>query len=212
MDEIVIRAIARWPDVPAVYGWLRLDRRGNWRVKARAPRDGVPVFERISNPAVIEFIDRNYARDATGRWYFQNGPQRVFVALDYTPWVYRLDDAAEGFVAHAGSAPRAPVAAFLDDAGALLLQTDLGIGVLLDRDLQAVLDHLTDSRERGAEQLVDELAQGAEVKARLFGSALRIASIRAADVAARFGFVPAPVPRPGEPGCQPGKSGEAGNM
>jgi len=201
MDEIVLRSMLKWPAVPAVYGWLRLDRRGNWLVKARAPRAGAPVFERISNPAVIEFIGRNYARDEIGRWYFQNGPQRVFVALDYTPWVYRLDDAAEGFVAHTGPEPRAPEAAFLDDAGALLLQTALGIGVLLDRDLQAVLERLTDARGRTAEQIIGDLAQGKGAKARLFGKPLEVASIRCADIAARFGFVPAPAPGPGKPEC-----------
>jgi hypothetical protein len=29
MDEMVKRGMARWPDVPDVYGWLSLDRRGN---------------------------------------------------------------------------------------------------------------------------------------------------------------------------------------
>ncbi len=91
MDEIVSRSMLKWPDVPAVYGWLSLDRRGSWMIKTVAGR-----FERIANAAVREFIARNYAADAEGRWYFQNGPQRVFVALDYTPWVYRLDDAGEG--------------------------------------------------------------------------------------------------------------------
>ena len=33
MDPAVLRGMARWPDVPAVYGWLALDRRGNWRLK-----------------------------------------------------------------------------------------------------------------------------------------------------------------------------------
>ena len=33
MDPIVRRAIARWPNVPAVYGWLKLDRRGRWSVR-----------------------------------------------------------------------------------------------------------------------------------------------------------------------------------
>jgi len=77
MDEIVSRSMLKWPDVPAVYGWLSLDRRGNWMIKTVAGR-----FERIANAAVREFIGRNYAADAEGRWYFQNGPQRVFVALD----------------------------------------------------------------------------------------------------------------------------------
>jgi len=77
MDEIVLRSILKWPDVPAVYGWLSLDRRGNWMIKTVAGR-----FERIAHVAVREFICRNYASDSEGRWFFQNGPQRVFGALD----------------------------------------------------------------------------------------------------------------------------------
>jgi hypothetical protein len=201
MDEIVIRAIARWPNVPSVYGWLRLDRRGNWLVKSRAERDGAPSFERISNRGVIEFIGRNYERDAAYRWYFQNGPQRVFVTLDYTPWVYRLDDAGSGFLTHAGAAPRAIDAAFLDDSGSLLLKSELGIGVLLDRDLSAVLERLSDERGRPIERLLEDVARGAEAHVMLRGKVVPIASVRAADVAGRFGFVPRPMPRPGEPEC-----------
>ena len=33
MDEDVLRAMTRWPDVPAVYGWLSLDRRGRWLIR-----------------------------------------------------------------------------------------------------------------------------------------------------------------------------------
>ena len=142
MDEIVLRSMLKWPDVPAVYGWLSLDRRGNWMIKTVAGR-----FERIAHAAVREFIGRNYASDPGGRWYFQNGPQRVFVALDYTPWVYRLDDAGQGLLAHTGAVPRALEAVFLDDAGALLLKTDIGIGVLLDRDLPGFLERLADVEE-----------------------------------------------------------------
>lgn len=201
MDEIVIRAIARWPNVPSVYGWLRLDRRGNWLVKSRAARDGQPLFERIANAGVVEFIGRNYERDAEGRFFFQNGPQRVFAALDYTPWVYRLNDAGAALAAHAGAAPRELRGAFLDEAGALLIETELGIGVLLDRDLQALLEQLTDARARAAQPIAEAIARGETTDCRLFGRPLRVAPIRAADVAARFGFVPRPAPRPGEPEC-----------
>ena len=201
MDEIVIRAIARWPNVPSVYGWLRLDRRGNWLVKSRAERDGAPSFERISNRAVIEFIGRNYERDATNRWYFQNGPQRVFVTLDYTPWVYRLDDAEAGFLTHTGATLRALEAAFLDDSGSLLLKSELGIGVLLDRDLSAVLERLHDERGRPIEGLLEEIARGGQAQVMLHGKTVPIASIRSGDVPSRFGFVPQPMPRPGEREC-----------
>ncbi|HET8728586.1 MAG TPA: DUF2946 family protein, partial [Alphaproteobacteria bacterium] len=32
MDESVLRAMTKWPNVPAVYGWLQLDQRGNWLI------------------------------------------------------------------------------------------------------------------------------------------------------------------------------------
>ena len=95
MDDIVARAMHKWPDVPNVFGWLRLDRRGNWLVKSRSA-----AFERIGNRAVIDFIGRNYAADLQGRWFFQNGPQRVYVSLDYTPWVFRLSDNTDSLLAH----------------------------------------------------------------------------------------------------------------
>jgi len=196
MDEIVLRSMLKWPDVPAVYGWLSLDRRGSWMIKTVAGR-----FERIANAAVREFIARNYAADAEGRWYFQNGPQRVFVALDYTPWVYRLDDAGAGFIAHTGTVPRALEAIFLDDAGALLFKTELGIGVLLDRDLPTVLDRMSVSHGNGAERLIENILQGAEAQVMLQGKNVPIASIRSADVPHRFGFVARPAPRAGEREC-----------
>jgi len=196
MDRIVLRSMLKWPNVPAVYGWLRLDRRGGWLIKTMADR-----FERIANPALADFIGRNYAADAEGRWYFQNGPQRVFVALDYTPWVYRLDDVGGAFLAHTGAAPRAPEAAFLDDAGALLLETEMGIGVLLDRDLPAVLERLADDRGLAVERRLEEVAQGGEARLMLHGRTLAVGFIRAGDVPRRFGFVARPAPRAGEPEC-----------
>ncbi|HEX4329053.1 MAG TPA: DUF2946 family protein, partial [Burkholderiales bacterium] len=78
MDDIVAQAMRKWPNVPDVYNWLRLDERGRWRVRAR-DYENTGRFETIGNPAVVEFIGRNYQPDDQGRWYFQNGPQRVFV-------------------------------------------------------------------------------------------------------------------------------------
>jgi hypothetical protein len=196
MDEIVIRGMLKWPDVPSVYGWLALDRRGSWMMKSAAGR-----FERIANAAVNEFIGRNYAADVQGRWYFQNGPQRVFVALDYTPWVYRLDDAGEGLLAHTGAAPRSLEALFVDDAGALLLKAEMGVGVLLDRDLPAFVERLGDPRGRSAERLLEDVARGQEAQALLRGRSVRIAPVRGAEVPRLFGFVQRPTPPAGEPEC-----------
>src|SRR2546421_1903149 len=101
MDEIVARSMAKWPNVPAVFGWLSLDRRGNWLIKG----------ERIANHALREFISRNYEADDTGRWYFQNGPQRVYVALAYTPLIVHYEGNA--LRDHCGR-PFAPRAEYLD--------------------------------------------------------------------------------------------------
>jgi len=76
MDEIVLRSMLKWPDVPAVYGLLSLDRRGSWMIRPSR------TLRAHRHAAVREFIGRNYASDSEGRWYFQNGTQRVFVALD----------------------------------------------------------------------------------------------------------------------------------
>ena len=123
MDEIVVRSLAKWPNVPAVYGWLDLDRRGNWLIKG----------ERIGNRALREFIARNYAADASGCWFFQNGPQRVFVTLAYTPLVMHYE--GESLLDHCGR-PTQALETFLDDEGSVLIRGERGIGLLDDRDLE----------------------------------------------------------------------------
>ncbi|HYL26132.1 MAG TPA: DUF2946 family protein [Burkholderiales bacterium] len=127
MDSVVARAMAKWPNVPAVYGWLALDRRGNWLIKN----------ERITNAALREFIARNYEAEADGRWYFQNGPQRVYVTLAYTPLVVHYE--GEQLIDHCGRTFAAR-AAYLDDEGSVLMADDRGIALLDDRDLGRFAD------------------------------------------------------------------------
>jgi hypothetical protein len=122
MDAAVARAMAKWPNVPAVYGWLSLDRRGNWLIKG----------ERIANAALREFIARNYAADPAGRWYFQNGPQRVYVTLAYTPIVVHYE--GDALRDHCGR-PFAAGRAYEDDEGSVLLEGLASIALLDDRDL-----------------------------------------------------------------------------
>jgi len=201
MDEIVLRALQRWPDVPSVYGWLSLDQRGRWSIEG----------ERVANAALIDFIGRNYACDAKGRWFFQNGPQRVFVTLAYAPYVYRTCHGREGelgLIAHTGAAADAPRGAWLDDAGGLLIETGLGVGAIHDQDLSEVLGSLSGASGRpldddATERLLAPREDGGPVAALLSlgGVALRVSTIRSADVPQRFGFDPTPRPAPGEPEC-----------
>ena len=127
MDEMVVRSLAKWPNVPAVYGWLDLDRRGNWLIKG----------ERIGNAALREFIGRNYEADERGRWFFQNGPQRVFVKLAYTPLVVHHE--GERLVDHCGR-PFTSRQAYQDDEGSVLLEGDRAIALVDDRDLERYAD------------------------------------------------------------------------
>ena len=134
MDDIVLRSMAKWPDVPDVYGWLSLDRRGNWMIRSTS---ATPSFERIGNPALREFIGRNYQADSRGCWYFQNGPQRVFVTLAYTPLVLHFE--GEALLDHCGR-PFRPEQAFIDEEGSVLMAGKPGIGLLDDRDLAGFVD------------------------------------------------------------------------
>src|ERR1700752_1730298 len=91
MDHIVKQAMAKWPDVPHCYGWLALDARGAWRMRdERAQHFGLPG-DKVTQAALLGFINRNYMADARGCWYFQNGPQRVYVNLEATPYIARTD-------------------------------------------------------------------------------------------------------------------------
>ena len=139
MDDIVKAAIAKWPNVPAVFGWLSLNGRGDWRIKD----------DPIENEAINEFIGRNYMNDGCGNWFFQNGPQRVYVSLEIAPWVYRLDE-FKRLATHTGTHPRELRQAFADENGRLYFETELGPGVLDDRDTLAFLGAHRRRRRRSA--------------------------------------------------------------
>lgn len=128
MDPQVSSGLARWPDVPAVYGWLALDRRGHWLLRETA----AGKFGRIGNAALRDFISRNYAPDARGCWYFQNGPQRVFVKLAYAPLVLHYE--GDALFDHCGR-PVEALETYLDEEGSVLMLTGRGLGLLDDRDL-----------------------------------------------------------------------------
>jgi hypothetical protein len=206
MDPIVSRAMEKWPNVPAVYGWLALDRRGQWSIKS-APPGGDGQFEPITNPKLIEFIGRNYAHDAKGRWYFQNGPQRVYVGLAYTPLVYRIAGAHPlSFETHTGLACVKLQAAYMDEDGNLLLRTEHGPGVLLDRDLPRALEALSyaDGHALDEERLLGLIEEGEEAAGVYFNTgaaSLPLNLIKSDEAPARLGYVREPqAASTGEPG------------
>jgi hypothetical protein len=133
MDEWVLNALKRWPNVPALFGWLSLDRRGRWLVQGEA----------ISHPRIIDVIDRNYGADEHGRWYFQNGPQRGYMQLESTPLILFVADDNEHLITHSGLTVTQLRSAYIDEQGSLVLTTEHGPGELRGTDLQWALDRLS---------------------------------------------------------------------
>jgi len=143
MDDIVRQAIAKWPNVPNCYGWLGLDARGNWymrddRAQAAGPFAGGPAASKgslLKHEKLIDFIARNYESDQKGQWFFQNGPQRVYVELEATPLVWRIGDSPDFAVtAHTGRSARVQ-RCILDEHGRVYLETDLGFGLVHTQDM-----------------------------------------------------------------------------
>jgi hypothetical protein len=141
MDDIVKQALAKWPNVPDCYGWLGLDARGDWYMRDDGVQEAgdfaTSKGSKLLHEKLIEFIGRNYDADAQGRWFFQNGPQRVYVELEVAPWVWRLQP--DGNLLSHSQRIAQYQSSWLDDAGWLYLETDLGFGLMHSMDmLQAV--------------------------------------------------------------------------
>lgn len=192
MDEIVKQALAKWPNVPHCTGWLLLDRRGQWRMRDDATQAAGLPGDIIRHDALLGFINRNYAADADGQWFFQNGPQRVYVELGYTPWIVRLSEleGALRLTDHAGGQFE-PTAVWLDDEGGVLFSdgTDvsegarsLRIAALHDHDLDLFSTHADLDDDNG----VFHFAAGLD---------LTLGHIERVDVPGKFGFVTSPAAR-----------------
>lgn len=137
MDDIVKQAMAKWPNVPHCFGWLGLDARGDWYMRD----DRVQALgdfpqskgSRLQHEKLLAFIGRNYGADAHGRWFFQNGPQRVYVELEATPWIWRLQPNGQVHT-HTQCVARTQ-RSYVDEWGYVYLETDVGFGLLHSQDV-----------------------------------------------------------------------------
>lgn len=191
MQDWVVRAMQRWPNVPALFGWLGLDRKGRWLIKD----------EVISHPRIVHAIGENYAVDPHGRWYFQNGPQRGYIKLEAAPFVLRVE--SDRLVTHTQREVMQPTIAYLDEEGAVLVTTEHGPGEVSAHDLDWVLQRLTvDGREMHEDELVAALTEpsGRQTGLQLQISTSTVPVVRLDSTAApvHLGFVRDPQPREGE--------------
>lgn len=192
MDLEVLQAMQRWPNVPHVYGWLALDARGRWRIHPQGGGPGSGEPEPIANEQICRFIARNYAADERGCWYFQNGPQRVYVHLHAAPFIFRRDATGAGLETHTGLRVNTVGQWLLDDEGRLYAHSDAGPGMVDDRDLPMVLQQLCtpdgeallDALEAGLPDVVDHPGLGRAP----------LASVRAGDVPDALGYRQLPEP------------------
>lgn len=192
MDDLVLRAMARWPDVPDVHGWLRLGARATWHLIDRGAPGFDPVRDAegspISSQPIIAFINRNYQADPDGAWYWQNGPQRAYARLSLAPLCFRVvgDDRHDRpltLLAHTGRSATRVDEALVDTAGNLYLLTDVGPGTIDDRDLARLDLHLSE------DDLVDiDLGDGKPFAVNLG------APLDPETIAARWGYLRDPRP------------------
>ncbi len=193
MDEIVQKAMRKWPDVPHCTGWLALDARGVFRMRDEVTQAQNLPGDPIRHDALLAFIHRNYASDAQGAWYFQNGPQRVYVDLAATPFIARTDG-ADGLVLHDRAPLATPRQVWMTEQGQMIFQNAHRVAMLDDRDIVQCLPRL---RWRGGlcddSQLLDWLEAPDDGLCFLFGDqALAVGLVRQAEMATTLGFIARP--------------------
>ena len=161
MDDIVRQAMVKWPNVPDCFGWLGLDSRGHWHMRDD-PVQLLGAFQSgqegakgsvLKHEKLLDFIHRNYDADELGRWFFQNGPQRVYIELEVAPHVWRLNENFEP-TSHTGQKADA-LSCLVDEVGRVYLHTTLGLGLVHTWDVVLVAQAI----EQGLWQPEDCLAQ-----------------------------------------------------
>lgn len=172
MDDIVRQAMAKWPHVPYCYGWLALDARGGWYLRDDQIQATGPFPQAkgslLQHDKLIDFIQRNYEPDDAGQWYFQNGPQRVYVELEATPLILRVGSDFS-VTTHTGRAVQVSQC-LVDEAGRLYLATDLGLGLVHSLDMALAADAVDAGQWRPQD-------------------------VKSEDLPRRFGFVRSPAAR-----------------
>ncbi len=159
MDDIVTQALAKWPNVPDCYGWLGLDARGHWYLRDDQTQAAGPFSQSkgslLQHEKLIEFIGRNYEPDGHGQWFFQNGPQRVYVELEATPWIWRIQP--DFSVVSQTGCGAAVQACLVDGQGYVYLTSALGVGLVHTLDVSLAAEAVEAGRWLPQEVLAEDL-------------------------------------------------------
>ena len=195
MDDIVKQAMAKWPNVPHCYGWLALDARGAWRMRDERAQHLNLAGDKVTQPKLLGFINRNYGADAHGCWYFQNGPQRVYLNLEATPFIVRTDP-EQGLLLHTGAPFGMPERAFLTEQGELLLEGGGKVAQFDDRDVAQLMEAIELDGTPVADDALMAWLDGAagSLAWHYQDKTVPVARIARDAVAAHFGFQRLPAP------------------
>lgn len=193
MDELVKQALAKWPNVPHCYGWLGLDARGHWRMRDQQAQQRQLPGDKIAHGALLGFINRNYGHDERGCWFFQNGPQRVYVNLEATPYIARSDP-RHGFVVQTGAPLEQIEQVYWCDNGALILRQGDSVAQVDDRDMAQVLPALRLDGQLASDEALLAWLEERRGKLTLLhdGKEIAVQPLRYDAVPTTFGFQRAP--------------------
>jgi hypothetical protein len=201
MDSQVEKALAKWPNVPHCYGWLALDAQGSWRMRDEDAQRNGSIGERITQGALVGFIQRNYMPDERGRWYFQNGPQRVYVELQAAPYIARIEFGMT-LMLHTSQPMPELDAAFLSDGGNLWLCGEKRVAMLDGRDLVHCLPLLSIDGRAIDDTALQAWMTSAGVRGRLSltcqNTSIPVGYLLESQAPERFGFVRSPQAQPAD--------------
>ncbi|NML61538.1 DUF2946 family protein [Massilia sp. RP-1-19] len=191
MDDIVKQAIAKWPNVPHCYGWLALDARGGWRMRDERAQQRELPGDKLNQPTLVGFINRNYAADERGCWYFQNGPQRVYLNLEATPFIARTDP-QQGLLLQTGEALGVMERACMTENGELIVASGDKVAKVDDRDMAQMMQAMQIDGQPASDEALMAWMEGGQGS--LLLGQTPVERIRQAAVPEEFGFVKIPQP------------------
>ena len=187
--------MAQWPNVPDCYGWLGLDARGAWRMRDERAQHLNEPGDKVKQAALLGFINRNYCVDARGCWYFQNGPQRVYLNLEATPYIARTDP-QQGLLLHTGEAFGPLERGFMTESGEMIVEGGGKVAQVDDRDVAQLMATLELDGAAPSDEALMAWLEGAagSLLLRVQGQSAPVERIARDSVPQRFGFQRLPAP------------------